>query len=65
MRESSKHNAKCIKCKQDFVWFPEEAYWDYSGTTDTKLVKCPECGCLQPIQYREQINPNFDHRFYG
>lgn len=65
VRESSKHNKDCIKCKHNFVWFPEQAWWDYSGTSDTKLVRCPECGCIQSVQYKEQINPNYDRRAYG
>lgn len=64
VQESSKHNKDCIKCKTNFVWFPEQTWWDYSGSVDTKLVRCPECGCIQSIQYKEQINPNYDKRLY-
>lgn len=64
MEESSKHNKTCTKCGDDFVYFQEETYWDYGGSTNTKLVKCPMCGTTQAIKYEEQINPNFDERYY-
>lgn len=64
MEKSSNHNKTCIKCGDDFIYFPEETYWDYSGSTNTKLVKCPICGTVQSIKYEEQINPNFDERYY-
>ena len=64
MREPSNQNTKtCIKCKEDFIWFPDEAWWDYKNYTPAKLVKCP-CGCIQAVKYEKEINPNFDARFY-
>ena len=65
MEERSKHNKDCIKCNNNFIWFPEETWWDYSGSTNTKLTICPECGCVQAIKYEEQINPNYDRRYFG
>jgi len=67
VRESSKHNQTCIKCGENFVWFPKDTWWDFSGSVDTKLVKCPDpnCGCIQAVKYVEQINPNYDRRYYG
>ena len=65
MEEQSKHNKTCIKCKENFIWYEKDAYWDYTGYTDTKLTSCPYCGCKQAVKYNEQINPNLDRRFFG
>lgn len=65
MKEQNKHNKDCIKCKSNFMWFPEQTWWDYSGSTNTKLTRCPECGCIQAIKYEEQINSNYDRRYFG
>ena len=64
MLESSKNNNTCIKCKTDFVYFPNETWWDYSGCTNTKLTTCPNCGCVQAVKYEEQPEVNFDIRYY-
>lgn len=55
----------CIKCKEKFTYCSDNSWWDYKGYTPTKLVKCPICGCIQAIKYEEEINPNYDRRFYG
>ena len=65
MEERSKHNKDCLKCQEDFIWYEKEAWWDFKGSTDTKLIKCPYCGCVQPVKYIEQINPNIDKRYFG
>lgn len=63
VKESNKHCKTCIKCGEDFIWFPEDTWWDYQGSTPTKLAKCP-CGCIQAVGYEKEINTNFDHRYY-
>ena len=65
MEERSKHNKTCIKCKENFIWYEKDAYWDYAGFTDTKIIECPYCNCKQAVKYNEQINPNYDRRFFG
>ena len=65
MEDSSKNNKKCSKCKTDFVYFPDQCWWDYQGFTNTKLTKCPYCGCIQAVTYEKQINPNSDRRMIG
>ena len=65
MEERSKHNKTCIKCNENFIWYEKDAYWDYTGYTDTKLTSCPYCGCEQAVKYIEQINPNIDKRYFG
>ena len=64
MGEQSSYNKKCIKCKEIFEYTLEDAWWDYQGLTDVKLIKCSKCGCIQAIQYKEPINPNYDRRYY-
>lgn len=64
MEKSSNNNKTCIKCGTDFICFPNETWWDYSGFTIVKLVRCPECGCIQAIKYEEPHDVNNDMRYY-
>ena len=64
MEEQNKHYKTCVKCKEDFIWDEKDAHWDYKGYTDTKIVTCSFCGCVQAIKYKEQINPNYDRRYF-
>lgn len=62
---SSKHDKKCKKCNSKFTYTDNQSWWDYSGFTNTKLVKCPDCGCVQPVKYDERgLDVNNDSRFY-
>ena len=65
MEEKSKHNKSCLGCKNNFIWYEKDTWWDFKGSTDTKLIKCPYCGCIQSVKYIEQINPNIDKRYFG
>jgi len=58
------YNKKCIKCREDFVWFNDEAVWDYKGYTPTKLIKCPHCLTVQAVDYEVEQNVNYDPRYY-
>lgn len=60
----SSNNKICIKCKSDFVYFPNETWWDYNGFTNTKLARCPECGCIQAVKYELSHDVNYDPRYY-
>lgn len=63
--KSSKHDKKCKKCNSKFTYTDNQSWWDYSGFTNTKLVKCPDCGCVQPVKYDERgLDVNNDSRFY-
>ena len=62
--EKASNNKTCIKCKSDFIFFPDETWWDYSCFTVVKLVRCPECGCIQAIKYEEPHDVNKDTRYY-
>jgi hypothetical protein len=63
---SSKHDKKCRKCNSKFTYTSEDTWWDYSVFTNTKLVKCPDCGCVQAVKYEEGfgLDVNSDSRFY-
>ena len=60
----AKNHHACKKCKDDFVYKLNETWWDYKGSTDTKLVKCPYCGTIQAIKYIVPKNINEDVRYY-
>lgn len=63
--ENYKHNnLTCKKCDENFVYFQEETWWDYSGINNVNLVKCPNCGCINAIKYENIINPNIDKRYF-
>ena len=64
MDKSSKNNKTCVKCNINFVIDPNQCWWDYKGMTNTMLVRCPVCGCIQVVKYEEQINPNYDRRYF-
>lgn len=55
---------ECIKCKEDFVFFPNETYWDESGSSSVKLVKCPYCGTPQALKFGKLHDVNNDDRYY-
>ena len=60
MEKSSK---KCVKCGERFEFSQKDTWWDYSGYSDVKLVKCP-CGCIQAINYGKPHDVNNDERYY-
>jgi hypothetical protein len=62
-----REHKECKKCKTIFSYSPEDIWWDESGTGySTKLCKCPECGCINVIQYNEDrsLDINNDRRFF-
>ena len=62
--EDLKHNKKCTKCKEDFVYFQKDTWWDYTGINNVKLVKCPFCESIQSLKYGKLSNPNYDEKYY-
>lgn len=64
----AKHNLTCTKCSEDFIYKPEEAFFDDHGFGySTKLVKCPYCGQINIIKYYEDrsMKLNRDSRYYN
>lgn len=63
---SSKHDKKCKKCNSKFTYTDNQSWWDYSGMTDTKLVRCPNCNTINVIKYIESsgLYVNSDQRYY-
>lgn len=42
----------CKKCNKLIQYNEEDTFWDYSGSGyNTKLVKCPDCGCYIILGY--------------
>ena len=64
-QNNSKKNYKtCNKCKEDFIYYQEETWWDEKGMSSVKLTKCPYCGCIQSIKYGTLHDVNKDERYY-
>jgi hypothetical protein len=59
-----KPSKRCIKCGCRFSYSLEEAYWDYKGYSNTKLINCPECKCVQAVKYEKLHDVNNDSRYY-
>ncbi len=48
---------RCKKCAEVFYYTENDAFWDYEGMNyDAKLVKCPNCECINVIKYVELPN---------
>ena len=61
------NNKKCSKCKEHFVYKPEETKKKKKGYGySTLLVPCPYCKTINVIKYSEDISfdVNNDKRFY-
>lgn len=60
------HNKTCTKCKKNFVYFPEETWWNHYGTYSVKLCKCPNCNTIQSVKFIEAsgLDVNNDERYY-
>lgn len=62
-----KEHRECKKCKTIFSYTPDQIRWDEHGYGySTKLVACPECGCMNVIKYEVDsgMDINNDERFY-
>lgn len=66
---SDKQNNKtCSKCKEHFVFNPEDCFWDDKGFGySTKLVRCPYCNSINVVKHIEDssLDVNNDDRFYS
>ena len=60
------NNKRCSKCKEHFVYKPEETKWIEYGTYSSKIVSCPFCGCINVIKNVESkgLYVNDDKRYY-
>ena len=61
-----KHNKTCSKCKENFVYFPDEVKWIDYGTYSVKVCTCPYCGTVQSIKFENAsgLNLNNDSKYY-
>ena len=47
----------CEKCNRKVEYEIADTWWDYTGSNyDTKLTKCPYCGAVIILEYREEPN---------
>lgn len=66
INESSKNNCTCKKCKESFIFKPDEAYWIEQGMYSEKVVKCINCNCINVVKHVDGLNqnPNYDKRYF-
>ena len=68
MKEVSKNRCECAKCHTDFVFKPDECWWDEKGYGySTKLCKCKNCGTINVVKHSEDYGfsrMNYDRRLY-
>lgn len=67
MQESSNQNTKkCIKCKESFIYMPDEIKWVEFGTYSAKITTCPYCGATNVIKYIDApgLYTDRDKRYY-
>ena len=62
--EQIRSSKQCKKCKSNFYYTSDDTFWNENGMSSTKLVKCPDCGCIQAIRYGKLHDVNFDERYY-
>lgn len=64
--QMGQNNKTCIKCKDDFVFTPEDIKWIEHGTYSEKIVTCPYCGCINVVKYVDAsgLHVNDDKRYY-
>lgn len=64
--EDKKNNCTCKKCKSNFVFKPDETRWIEQGMYSEKVVKCPDCGCVNVVKYVDGFNqnPNWNSRYF-
>ena len=62
----TQNNCVCKKCHESFIYKPDAIWWVERGTYSEKLVKCPECGCVNVVKYIDGFNqnPNIDYRYF-
>ena len=62
----TQNNCLCKKCHESFMFKPDDAHWIEQGMYSEKVVKCPECGCINVVKYQDGFNqnPNFDRRYF-
>lgn len=57
----------CKKCNSTFKYEPDDIFWIEQGMYSEKVIKCPECGCINVIKYVDGFNqnPNFNRRYFN
>lgn len=66
MQNQEQHNKTCTKCKENFVYMPDEIKWFDYGTYSAKTTTCPYCGNINVIKYvnASGLYVNDDNRYY-
>lgn len=68
LNPKEQNNCSCKKCHIDFVFKPEETFWDENGYGySTKLVRCTSCGCINVVKHVEDYGfskLNTDRRYF-
>ena len=67
IQEQSHNSKKCTKCKENFIYLPDEVQWREFGTYSAKITTCPYCGSVQIIKYENAfgLDVNNDDKFYS
>lgn len=60
------NNKTCTKCKENFIFMPDEIKWVEFSTYSAKITTCPYCGTTNVIKYVDAsgLHVNTDKRYY-
>lgn len=68
MNNQTKNNRTCPRCKTNYVFKPDECWFDEKGYGySTKLTHCKNCGCVNVVKHTEDYGLsklNTDRRIY-
>lgn len=67
MSEQSNQNCKkCTKCKEEFIYMPNEIQWKEFGTYSAKITTCPYCNTINILKYIDApgLYVGKDKRYY-
>ena len=66
LNEFHQNWATCSKCDTEFIFLPEEAWWNEQGTYSVKLTKCPCCKTINAVKYINAagLYVNSDRQYY-
>ena len=61
-----KYEHNCKKCHEFFIYESDDIRWIENGMYSEKVVKCPHCGCINVIKYKDGFNqnPNLNRRYF-
>ena len=57
---------KCTKCKEEFIYMPNEIQWKEFGTYSAKITTCPYCNTINILKYIDApgLYVGKDKRYY-